>query len=129
MAAHWPGNRLRCEARVASEICFGRPILFWAHGQPVDAPEGTLHPVIARLLGKFGDRKDVLQAVESNIHTFGWSGSRTTYYAPFKEPLGKLLQHPRPEVRRWAKIMLRQLDDVVANSHKEDEEREALAGM
>ena len=97
--------------------------------QRVDAPEGTLHPVIARLLGKFGDRKDVLQAVESNIHTFGWSGSRTTYYAPFKEPLGKLLQHPRPEVRRWAKIMLRQLDDVVANSHKEDEEREALAGM
>ena len=94
-----------------------------------DAPEGTLHPVIARLLGEFGDRKDVLQAVESNIHTFGWSGSRTTYYAPFKEPLGKLLQHPRPEVRRWAKIMLRQLDDVVANSHKEDEEREALAGM
>ncbi len=97
--------------------------------QEVDAPERTLHPVIARLLDEFGDRKDVLQAVESNIHTFGWSGSRTTYYAPYKEPLGKLLQHPRPEVRRWAKIMLRQLDDVVANAHKEDEEREALAGI
>ena len=97
--------------------------------QGVDAPERTLHPVIARLLNEFGDRKDVLQAVESNIHTFGWSGSRTTYYAPYKEPLGKLLQHSKPEVRRWARIMLRQLDDVVANAREEDEEREALAGI
>ena len=97
--------------------------------QGVDAPKRAIHPVIARLLDEFGDRKDVLQAVASNIHNFSWSGSRATYYAPYKEPLGKLLQHPKPEVRRWAKTMSHQLNDAVANAHKEDEEREALAGI
>ena len=71
----------------------------------------------------------MLQAVESNIHAFGWSESRTTYYAPYKEPLRKLQQHPKPEVRRWARAMFRQLDDAVANARKEDEEREALTGI
>ena len=34
----------------------------------------------------------------------------TTYFALYKEPLNKLFQHPKPEVRSWAKTMLRQLD-------------------
>ena len=97
--------------------------------QGVDAQKRSLHPVIARLLDEFGDRKDVLQAVGSNIHNFSWSGSRTTYYAPYKEPLGKLLHHTKPEVRRWAKTMIHQLNDAVANARNEDEEREALAGI
>ena len=92
----------------------------------VDVQERSLHPVITRLLDEFGDRKEVLQAIESNINTFGWVGSKTTYYAPYKVPLGKLLQHPNSDVRSWAKKMRRKLDEAVANARNEDEGRAAL---
>ena len=97
--------------------------------QETAASERSLHPVMARLLDEFGDRDDVRQAVESNIRTFGWSGSRTNYYALYKEPIGRLLQHSKPEVSRWAKTLLRQLDDAIVGANEEDEEREALGGI
>ena len=97
--------------------------------QETAASERSLHPVMARLLDEFGDRDDVRQAVESNIRTFGWSGSRTNYYALYKEPIGRLLQHSKPEVSRWAKTLLRQLDDAIVGAKEEDEEREALRGI
>ena len=81
---------------------------------------------MARLIDDFGDRDDVRQAVESNIRTSGWFGSRTNHYALYKEPIGRLLQHSKPEVRRWAKTVLRQLDDDVENAHNEDAERYAM---
>ena len=84
---------------------------------------------MARLIDEFGDRDDVRQAVESNIRTFGWSGSRTNYYALYKEPIRRLLQHSKPEVSRWAKTVLRQLDDAIVGANEEDEEREVLGGI
>ena len=92
----------------------------------VDAPERSLHPVMERLLDEFGERDDVRLAIDLNINTFGWMGSMTTYFALYKEPLNKLSQHPKPEVRSWAKTMLRQLDASVANARSRDEEQEAL---
>ena len=95
----------------------------------VDAPERSLHPVMERLLDEFGERDDVRLAIDLNINTFGWMGSMTTYFALYKEPLNKLSQHPKPEVRSWAKTMLRQLDASVANARSRDEEQEALGEM
>ena len=97
--------------------------------QETAASERSLHPVMARLLNEFGDRDDVRQAIESNIRTFGWFGSRTNYYTLYKEPIGRLLQHSKPEVSRWAKTLLRQLDDAIVGANKEEEEREALGGI
>ena len=85
-----------------------------------------MHAVTARLLDEFGEREDVRRAVELNIHTFGWSGSMTNYFAPFMGPFRKLLQHPKPEVRSWARSVLRQLDNSVDRARNEDEEDEAL---
>ena len=98
-----------------------------SHG--VDAPKLSLHAVAARLLDEFGERDDVRRAIESNIHTFGWSGSLTTYFAPYKEPFSKLLQHSEPKVRSWAKTVLRQLDNSVEKARDEDEETEALGEL
>ena len=117
-----------CHAHPDSAPAFTARILPVLTSHGVDAPKLSLHPVIARLLDEFGEREDVQQAVERNIHTFGWSGSMTTYFAPYKEPLSKLLQHPKPKIRSWAKIVLGQLDDSVEWAHSEDEEREALGG-
>ena len=98
-----------------------------SHG--VDAPKLSLHAVAARLLDEFGERDDVRRAIESNIHTFGWSGSLTTYFAPYKEPFSKLLQHPKLKVRSWARTVLRQLDNSVERARDEDEETEALGEL
>ena len=115
----------------------------WCHAHPNRAPafvaqcvpvlnsgedaltEPSLHPIIVRLLDEFGDRDDVRQGVETNIHNFGGSGSATTYYARYKQPLSELLRHRRPKVRRWAGTMLRRLDRQIDAVRKQDEEFEA----
>ena len=91
----------------------------------VSATEGSLHPVVAQLLDEFGDREGVLQAVTRNVHTFGWCGSLTTYFALYEAPLSALRDHPKPKVRRWAKTMLRRLAAEIRNANNHDEEREA----
>ena len=96
----------------------------WCHAHPDQAPafvatvvpvitnhsaaaaDSSLHPVMARLIDEFGERQDVQQAVGSNIFTFGWSGSPTTYFALYEKPLITLLQHPKPRVRRWQRPRL-----------------------
>ena len=115
----------------------------WCHGNPDRAPafvaehvpvltfgadatgKPSLHPVIVRLLDEFGDRDAVLQAVDTNIHNFGWRGSKTTYFERYQQPLQELLQHKRPKVRRWARAMLRRLDLQIDAARKQDEELEA----
>jgi DNA-binding transcriptional regulator YiaG len=119
-------------------------ILFaWCHANPEVGPaflaqfipvlesqrpqEGgnTLHPIAKRLLDEFGDREDVLKRLVNNMHTFGWTGSRTTYYALFEAPLRSLENHPIGAVRRWAKTMLGHLMAEIQATKTEDDEQQA----
>ena len=115
----------------------------WCHANPNQAPaflagcvpvlatsevaanERPLHPMMAWLIDEFGDREDVQLAIERNIHTFGWSGSMTTYYEPYRRPLTALLQHKKPKVRRWARATLRYVENLLNEVRRQDEEREA----
>ena len=111
----------------------------WCHGDPDRAPafaaavvpvltpsrkdaERSLHPIMARLIDEFGDRKMVLDAIDRNMHTFSWCGSLTTYYTVYRKPLHTLLDHPEPKVGRWAAHMLRRLDKEIENARNHDEE-------
>ena len=87
-----------------------------------------LHPKMKRLLDEFGDRKDVLQALNRNMYTFGWSGSRADYYALYDEPLHSLETHKHGALRRWAKKTREQLGSAIDNVRDEDDEREASWG-
>ena len=67
-------------------LCLPEDVLFaWCHGHPDSAPafaaavvpvltlaaedpECSLHPIMARLINEFGDRKDVLSAIDRNMH-------------------------------------------------------------
>jgi DNA-binding transcriptional regulator YiaG len=119
-------------------------ILFaWCHANPEVGPaflaqfvpvlktrrpeEGgnKLHPVTKRLLDEFGDRDDVLRRLVGNMHTFGWSGSRTTYYALYESPLRELMKHPTGAVRRWAKTMLDHILAEIQRAKTEDDEQQA----
>ena len=89
------------------------------------ATEREIHPSTARLIDEFGERKDVQQEIEANIHSFVWMGSPTVYYQVYDAPIRELLQHKKPAVRRWAKAMLRRLDETIQQERTREQEREA----
>ena len=88
-------------------------------------PKPSLHPIMCRLLEEFGDRRDVQQAVESNIHTLGWWGSQATHLGIYEEPLIQLLKHPKPGLRRWAGRTLGELRTAIERASAWDQERKA----
>lgn len=98
------------------------PILESQRAQPGG---NKLHPITKRLLDEFGDRDDVLKRLVGNMYTFGWSGSRTTYYALYEEPLRSLENHPIGAVRRWAKTMLGHMLAEIQAAKTEDDEQQA----
>jgi transcriptional regulator with XRE-family HTH domain len=122
-------------------------LMAWCHAHPNEAPAfvaailpvltsrdpedaaRTLHPTVKRLLDEFGDRPDVLSALTRNMYTFGWSGSRTTYFALYDEPLRLLETHPVAQVRRWASKSRNQLQRDIAETRTEEEERDADWGL
>jgi hypothetical protein len=94
------------ETKSPAILCVPEDLLFaWCHANPEIGPallaqfvpiltrqraeEGgnKLHPTAKRLLDEFGDRDDVLKRLVQNMHTFGWTGSTTTYYALYDAPL------------------------------------------
>jgi transcriptional regulator with XRE-family HTH domain len=118
-------------------------ILFaWAHANPEAGPaflarvlpvlttraEGadrTFHPLMTRLLNEFGERDDVRRYLTQNMHTFGWSGSLTTYYALYEEPLRSLFDHPIGSLRRWAKEAHAQMRKQIEAAKRDDDEQDA----
>jgi hypothetical protein len=90
-----------------------------------EATDRAFHPVLKRLLDEFGDRDDVLKKVVQNMYTFGWTGSRTTYFALYEQPLRQLEFHPIGAVRRWAKTMLTHMAAEIRSAKIEDEEQRA----
>ena len=103
-----------------------------SYARDADAGRG-LHPVVARLLDEFGERDDVRRAIEDNIHTYSWAGSLSTYYDLYLGPLSGLVDHPKPQVRGWARSLLRYLQSAIERARDEDEEMdaydEALGGV
>jgi hypothetical protein len=90
-----------------------------------EAGGSELHPVTKRLLDEFGERDDVLRRLVGNMHTFGWSGSRTTYFALYEAPLRNLMTHPIGAVRRWAKTILDHVLAEIQKAKTEDDEQQA----
>ncbi len=114
-----------CHANPERAPAFTAAIVPVLNTYRVDATKRLLHQVMTRLLDEFGDRQDVLQAISRNIHTFVWWGALGAYYELYQAPLSTLNDHPRGQVQRWAKTMLRRLNTEIENAHTEDEEREA----
>ena len=130
---------------IAAILNLPEDILFdWCHAHPDRAPafaarylpilssqhedlsEAALHPVMARLLDKFGTRKDVQDAVSINMHTYAWSGSSANHYRPYEELFSKLCDHSQSGVKRWARRMVRELRRAISQETMRDQEREAL---
>jgi DNA-binding transcriptional regulator YiaG len=90
-----------------------------------NASDRQFHPLVKRLLDEFGDREDVLRTLDRNLNSFGWTGSRSNYYALYEEPLRSLEHHPIGAVRRWAKRVWHGFSRQIETVRNEDEERDA----
>ncbi len=130
MIAHLPADHLFawCHAHPDVAPAFVAGIASVITHRDRDAPPPDLDPLTRRLLDEFGDREDVLSAINSNIHSFGWSGSRTSYYQLYEHPLKSLEKHPTGAVRRWAKKMLVAMQREFEAARDEDDERKASWG-
>ena len=146
---HIFGSSFSFDAEVEPAILnLPEDVLFaWCHAHPDHAPQFAaavlpvlarqqdttaphdLHPTMRRLLDSFGDRQPVLDEVARNIQSFGWTGSFTTYFARFENPLQGLVDHPKVGVRRWAERMLRKIRSEMDRARNEDEELEARREM
>lgn len=87
------------------------------------APTKKFHPLVRRIIDEFGEREDVQDALSRNMGTFGWSGSVTTYYAQFQEPVQELVNHPKPAVRAWAQQFLREVESSIEFAQQRDDEQ------
>ena len=115
----------------------------WCHAHPEHAPvfvaktvpfllsggnidDGPrVHPVMMRLIEEFGNREDLVYAVDTAM----WANVRPVpeehLWITYREQVTKLLPHPCLNVRRWAKAMLRRLGDLIDHSRVRDAEMEA----
>ena len=111
-----------CHAHPNSAPAFTASVVPILTTQGADASEREFHPIMIKLIDEFGEMKNVQRAVESNIFTFSWTGSKTTYFAIYKDAFGKLAEHPKASVRRWVKDVVRQMDSHIRNASNEYEE-------
>lgn len=130
------------QQKAAIEELSDDTLLAWCHTNPEVAPAflARILPLltsesdgqgkrfsclIQRIVDEFGERDDVQQALVGNMHTFGWSGSLTTYYELYEGPLTALHKHAKAAVRRWSKKMSDSMAKQIARAQDSDDEQSA----
>ena len=98
-----------CRAHPDEAPAFAAAALPVLVSREADAPE--IHPVTARLIDEFGNRKEVLDAVARNLLSFSCVGSRAAHFERYKVPVEALQKHGKPQVRRWSQLLLKDLDE------------------
>ena len=81
-----------------------------------------LHPVMSRLIDEFGERADVREAFERNLYNTGTVSSLAYHDARHEAALEPLREHGKPEVRRWARRLGRELRRRIARERTYEEE-------
>ena len=119
-----------------------KTLLAWCHANPDRAPAFAarclpilsaaggdsddhhhLHPMMSRLTDDFGERADVREAFESNLHTTGVVSSMAEYYVGHEAALEPLRGHRKPEIRQWARRVSRELRQHIDYERTYEEER------
>ena len=79
----------------------------------LSSPSRKLHPVIRRLIDEFGHCQFVLEAISRNMGSFSWTGSASSVFRLYREPLLELQNHTKEEVQQWAKDELESLEELI----------------
>ena len=79
------------------------------------------HPMFIRLLHEFGDCDGVLDAASSNMSTLMWEGSLIPYLEQVVQQLETLRGHPKIEVDRWSRTMIRDVNKWIEQERDLDD--------
>jgi Cdc6-like AAA superfamily ATPase len=80
------------------------------------------HPVALRLIDEFGDIKEVLSHLSSNMGTYSWSGSVVPFLESKKELFKQISDHKIESVRDWANSYIGYLDKDIEREQNRDAE-------
>jgi len=80
------------------------------------------HPVAQRLINEYGDIKEVLSHLSSNMGTYSWSGSVVPFLESKKELFKQLRNHKIENVREWANSYIGYLDKDIEREQNRDAE-------
>jgi len=77
------------------------------------------------IIDMYGNDKDVLSSLDSNMHSFGWSGSLVPHLLTRKKMFENLSKHKYQAVKSWARDCLNYVEENIKNESVRDSEREA----
>ena len=115
-------------------------LIKWCKEYPDKAPIVLLHlipslrnqgdkwefqPIVRLILDKYGNRKEILSAIDSMLGSYSWSGSIIPYYRRQVDVFETVLSHDSPLVRNWAKKNIEYLNEQIRKEEQWEGEREA----
>ena len=71
------------------------------------------HPFTIKFINSFGNDVKVLNAISSNMQSYGITGSVVPYYQEQNELLRKLEKHTLESVRNWSKNMIKKNNNLI----------------
>lgn len=80
------------------------------------------HPIAFRLIDEYGDIKEVLSNLSSNMGTYSWTGSVVPFLESKKELFKQLTNHKTELVKEWATSYIGYLDKDIERERNRDEE-------
>ena len=84
--------------------------------------ESPWHPVTRFLFEHYSTQPHILSIIASRMGPSSWTGSIVPYYEKQIEPLKKLLDHRKPEVRKWASDLIEGLQLAIQKEKQRDAE-------
>lgn len=87
-----------------------------------------LHPLILKLIDKYGDSQNVLDGVGYNIGTYSGVGSRIPYLRKQIKALEALKTNHLEKVCNWAELHINILEEEIKKENLNEEEFNALHG-
>lgn len=79
-------------------------------------------PYTLKLINKYGKNTKMLDALNANMNSFGWTGSTVPYYRSLITLLSQLKNHQFKEVKSWAKKEIENLERSIKNETIRDHE-------
>lgn len=87
-----------------------------------------LHPLILKLIDRYGNHQEILDEVGYNIGTYSGVGSRIPYLRKQIHALTPLKENHFNEVRNWATSLINSLTNEIKKEQLNEEEFKALHG-
>lgn len=87
-----------------------------------ESNETKWHPLSKKIIDEFGDNDKLLSNLNSNMGTYGITGSSIPYLITQKLLLEQLTDHKYEKVRSWSKMMLDYTEKALRREQIDDEE-------